>query len=163
MKTIQGVVIGIVKEIQPGEVKLKFPWLDESYCSDWAPVGAPMSGGKRGFFFMPELEDEVLVAFDHGDFDHPFVVGFLWNGKDTPPTDDIQLRLFHSVNGHEIAFYDPAVSAGDRGYIRVKDAHGNVVELANGQIKIEGVGAINIRAPIVTINGRLVAPVGPPI
>jgi hypothetical protein len=47
--------------------------------------------------------------------------------------------------------------------VRIEDAHGNSVELANGRITISGVGAIQIRAPNVTINDRVVAPVGPPI
>jgi uncharacterized protein involved in type VI secretion and phage assembly len=163
MKTVPGIVIGVVKQVRPGQVILEFPWMDQSYRTDWVPIAAPMAGKKRGMFLMPEVEDEVVVAFDHGNFDHPFVIGFLWNGVDTPPTDDIQLRLFHSVNGHEIAIYDPAVSGGDQGFIRLKDAHGNVIELANGQITIRGVGVINIQAPNVTINGRVVAPIGPPI
>ena len=74
-----GIAIGRVKEIDASQpaVKLEFPWLDECYRSDWAPIAMPMSGGQRGAYFMPELEDEVLVAFDHGDFDSPYVVGFL--------------------------------------------------------------------------------------
>jgi phage baseplate assembly protein gpV len=163
MKIVPGVVIGIVKQVRAGEVILAFPWLDPSYRTDWVPISAPMSGRTRGMFFMPELEDEVLVACEHGDIDHPYVVGCLWNGMDQPPSNDIQLRLFHSVNGHEIAIYDPVVSGGDKGFIRLRDAHGNVVELANGQITIRGVGTINIQAPNVIINGRVVAPIGPPI
>ena len=61
-----------------------------SLRSAWAPVAAPLAGKKRGAFFMPELGDEVLVAFEHGDFDHPFIIGFLWNGVDTPPETDLQ-------------------------------------------------------------------------
>jgi|SRR5215831_5821992 len=166
-KQLNGVVIGIVKSLddpqQQGRIELQFPWLDEAQRSAWAPVAAPMAGKKRGMFYMPELGDEVLVAFEHGDFDHPFIVGFLWNGVDTPPTNDPHRRLIHSVNGHEIEIYDPAISAGDKGYIRLKDAHGNQVELANGRITIRGVGMIEIQAPNVVINGRVVAPVGPPI
>ena len=163
MKIVPGVVIGIVKQVRAGEVILEFPWLDQSYRTNWVPIAAPMSGKKRCMFLMPEVEDEVLVAFEHGNFDHPFVIGCLWNGEDQPPTNDIQLRLLHSVNGHEIAIYDPDVRGGDKGYIRLKDAHGNEIELANGQITIRSVGMLTIQAPTVTINGRLVAPVGPPI
>jgi uncharacterized protein involved in type VI secretion and phage assembly len=104
-----------------------------------------------------------LIAFEHGKFDHPYVVGFLWNGADLPPKRDQHLRLIKSVNGHQIALYDPPPSGGDKGYVRVEDAHGNRVELANGRMTITGVGTIQIQAPVVTINGRPVAPVGPPI
>ena len=63
------------------------------------------------------------------------------------------------MNGHEIELYDPGVSGGDKGYIRLKDAHENMIELANARITIRSVAAIEIQAPSVIINGRLVAPV----
>lgn len=165
MKDIHGVVIGIVKEIDAtnAAVIVEFPWMSPPQRSYWAPIAAPMSGRGRGMYYMPELEDEALVAFDHGKFDHPYVLGFLWNGKDTPPSSERRLRLIHSVNGHEIGIYDPEPSAGDKGFIRIRDAHGNQVELANGRISIHAVGSLELRAPNVTINGRLVAPVGRPI
>lgn len=157
MDKIPGVGVGLVVNVDDpeklGRLKLKFPWMDDEE-STWAPVAASFAGNDRGAFYMPEVGDEVLVAFELGNFDHPFVVGFLWNGKDKPPTDDVHLRLFRSVNGHEIAVHDPAVAGGDKGYIRIKDAHGNVVELSNAQITIQSVGLINIKAPSVMINGR---------
>jgi uncharacterized protein involved in type VI secretion and phage assembly len=112
---------------------------------------------------MPEIDDEALVAFEHGDFHHPFILGFLWNGADRPPTDDPKKRLIRSLNGHEIEIYDPGIAAGDRGYIRLKDAHGNEIELSNARITIRGVALIEIQAPIVMINGRPVAPTPNPI
>jgi len=166
MERHPGVAVAIVKDVADpeklGRLLLKFPWLAEEQ-STWAPVAAFMAGPDRGAFFMPEVDDEVLVAFEHGDFEHPFVVGFLWNGKDRPPTDDVHLRIFRSVNGHEIAFSDPNVTGGDRGFIRLKDAHGNVVELSNAQIIIRSVGTITIQAPNVIINGRPVVPQPRPI
>jgi len=168
---MKGVAIGIVKEIDAaaGAIKVDFPWMQPPQRSHWAPVATLMSGRKRGVYYMPEEDDEVLIAFQEGKFDHPYVVGFLWNGMDVPPTTarhptpDPHLRLIHSVNGHKIAIYDPPVSAGDKGYMLLEDAHGNSVELANGRITILGKGVIQIQAPAVTINGRPVAPVGPPI
>ena len=167
MKTMSGVVIGIVKSLDDprgeGRIELRFPWLAESSSSAWAPVASLMAGKERGTWYMPEIGDEALVAFEHGDFDHPFIIGFLWNGADKPPVTDPHRRLIHSVNGHEIEIYDPGVSGGDRGYIRLKDAHGNVVELANARITIRSVATVEIQAPNVVINGRPVAPIGPPI
>ena len=113
MKDMKGVVIGIVREVDPAAaaVTLEFPWMEGSQTSHSAPIATLMSGKDRGVYYMPEVDDEVLVAFQHGDFDHPVVVGFLWNGVDVPPTSDGHLRLIRSVNGHEIALYDPPVSA----------------------------------------------------
>ena len=66
-------------------VKLNYPWLDENIESGWARVATFDAGNLRGGLFPPEVNDEVLVAFEHGDFRRPFVVGRLWNGVDKPP------------------------------------------------------------------------------
>jgi uncharacterized protein involved in type VI secretion and phage assembly len=162
MKRYPGGVTGLVKRLDDpegqGRIQLQFPWLSGTQRSAWAPVAAPFAGKDRGQVYMPEIDDEVLVAFEHGDFDHPFVIGLLWNGADTPSTNDPNRRLIRSVNGHEIEIYDPPISSGDKGYIRLKDAHGNIVELANGRISITSVSFIEINAPQVVINGRLVTP-----
>jgi len=166
MKEIKGVVTGVVKEIDAtlGAIKVDFSWMNPPQRSHWAPIATLMSGKGRGAYFMPELEDEALIAFDQGKFDHPYCVGFLWNGIDNPPSTEKHLRLLHSVNGHEIGIYDPEqISGGDKGFIRIQDAHGNMIELGNGRIVISGKGNLQITAPNVTINGRLVAPLGPPI
>lgn len=167
MKRHPGVVIGIVKSLDDpdgeGKIQVEFPWLEEGKRSGWAPVAVAMAGKNRGMYYMPEIDDEVLVAFEHGDFNHPFIIGFLWNGVDKPPRSDPQYRLIRTVNGHEIEIYDPIVSAGDKGHIRLKDAHGNMIELANGRLSITGVSYLEINAPQVVINGRSVAPALSPI
>ena len=70
-----GVVIGVVADMEDplgqGRIKLSFPWMADSQSSAWAPVAAPMAGSERGQWFMPEEGDEVLVAFEQGDFEHP--------------------------------------------------------------------------------------------
>ena len=94
MKHYPGVVTAIVKSLNDpdgqGRIELQFPWLSDSLRSSWAPVAAPLAGKQRGVFFMPEIDDEVLVAFEHGSFDHPYIVGYLWNGVDMPPETDSQ-------------------------------------------------------------------------
>ncbi len=167
MKNQAGVVVGIVVNLDDpngqGRIQVKFPWLPDRHSSSWAPVAAAFAGKGRGAFLMPEVGDEVLVAFEHGEFDHPFIVGFLWNGADPPPSDDPRERLIRSLNGHQITLYDPTPAAGDQGHVRLEDAHGNVVELSNARISIRGVATIDIQAPTVTINGRPVAPTPNPI
>jgi phage baseplate assembly protein V len=165
MKDIAGVVVGVVTQIDAATpaILVNYPWMSPPQSSTWAPISALMAGPNRGTYYMPEIGDEVLIAFEHGKFDHPFVVGFLWNGQDTPPANNPKLRLIRSLNGHEIALYDPAPSGGDQGYVKISDAHGNVIKLANGALTITGVGNLQINAPNVSINGRLVSPIGPPI
>jgi len=85
----KGVALAIVTSIedpeQQGRVKLRFPWLSSDYESHWARVAAPGNGSARGMVWIPEVNDEVLVAFEGGDSQHPFVLGGLWNGQDDPP------------------------------------------------------------------------------
>jgi uncharacterized protein involved in type VI secretion and phage assembly len=113
---ITGIVVGVVTNNKDpenlGRVKLKFPWLSDDDESNWARVAAPMAGKNRGFFFLPEVEDEVLVAFDHGDINSPYVLGALWNGKDTPPVANgdgkNNIRVIQSRSGHILRLTDEA-------------------------------------------------------
>ena len=93
-----------------GRVKVKFPWLSEQEESNWARVLSPTAGAGRGFYFLPEVNDEVLVAFEHGQVEFPYVLGALWNGKDKPPgnNDDGKnnQRLIKSRSGHVIILDD---------------------------------------------------------
>ena len=111
---ITGVVIGIVTNNNDpdrlGRVKMRFPWLSGSTESHWARVAAPMAGNGRGLFFLPEVDDEVLVLFERGDVRFPFVIGALWNGKDPAPAGNSDgknaLRVIKSRSGHLIRFDD---------------------------------------------------------
>lgn len=85
---VHGFVIGIVTSNQDpenlGRVKVKFPWLSDTVESWWARLCHPMAGPERGFWFIPEVDDEVLVGFEHGDVRFPYVIGALYNGQDRP-------------------------------------------------------------------------------
>ena len=166
-----GVAIAIVTDRDDpdgmGRIAVKFPWLDAEMESTWAPIAASMSGGGRGCFFMPEIGDEVLIAFEHGQFDHPFVIGFLWNGKDRPPSNDVRERMIRSVNGHTIRFLDSTPSAGNQGGIAIQDAHGNCIVMTQAKITIKATAVLELEAPVVTIKGpgwqRVVLPVPRPV
>ena len=69
--------------LKQGRVKLQFPWLDDTYVSDWTRT-VQMGGLDGGGIFPLDVNDEVLVAFDRGALDHPFVIGGLYNGRDKP-------------------------------------------------------------------------------
>lgn len=109
-----GVVVGIVTDNQDpnnmARVRVSFPWLSDDNVSWWARIAVPMAGSGRGTYFLPEVNDEVLVAFEHGDVKSPYVVGALWNGQDAPPTNNSDgqnnLRLIHSRSGHLIRLDD---------------------------------------------------------
>ncbi len=115
-----GVTIGIVTNHQDDEgmnrVKLKLPYLSNDEQTGWARVVQPGAGSGRGWLTMPEVGDEVLVAFEHGDIRRPYVIGGLWNKKDLPPLDTssselryqdkIASRSFTSRAGHRLTFLD---------------------------------------------------------
>jgi uncharacterized protein involved in type VI secretion and phage assembly len=110
MKRYGGVVPGIVKSLDDpaglGRIELTFPKTSDSVRSSWARVAAALAGKDRGAFFMPEIDDEVLVAFEDGDFDHPYIVGFLWNGVDTTPETTHKNRVIKTPGGHQLRFED---------------------------------------------------------
>ena len=161
---VSGVIVGtVVGTNEEGKVQVKFPWMEGENKLAMASIATVMAGNGRGTWFMPEQDDEVLVAFDRDNSSHPYIIGFLWNGVDKPPTTDPKLRLIHSSNGHEIAIYDPPVTSGDTGYIQLSDANGNVITMSNASITIVSKGSITIQAPNVTINGRPVARAPRPI
>lgn len=104
-----------------GWVKVKFPWMDETTESAWARVASPMAGPERGLFLLPEVNDEVVVGFDHGDMNHPVVLGSLWNGKDKPPLADkivagdgkVTKRQFKTRGGATLTFTEQEDAKGE--------------------------------------------------
>jgi uncharacterized protein involved in type VI secretion and phage assembly len=109
-----GVEIGIVTNVQDadqlGRVKVCFPRLPGKPESDWVRVVQPAAGAGRGFYWIPEVNDEVLVAFERGEAHRPYVVGALWNGKDKPMknayTADNTTRMIQTKSGHQIVLDD---------------------------------------------------------
>lgn len=68
-----------------GRVKVKLMVVSETDTSWWCPIVMSGAGKNRGWFFIPEIDDEVLCLFEHGDLGRPLVVGAMWNGKDKAP------------------------------------------------------------------------------
>lgn len=159
-----GVVIGKVTNNsdpeQLGKVEVEFPWLREGSPKRWCSVASIMAGGERGAFFMPENGDEVLVAFEHGDWDHGYVVGFLWNPVQPPPSGDQRQRMIQSANGHTIRFLDSTPVGGNRGALIIEDAHGNTITMTNGVVTVHSQGHLALTASTMTLLGRPVSPLG---
>jgi len=92
-----------------GRVRLTFPWLSDFNDSDWARIATPMAGKQTGFYFLPDIGDEVLVAFEHGDLSKPVVLGGMWNGDNQPPVTHSdrknRIRMIKTA-GHTITFDD---------------------------------------------------------
>ena len=115
---VEAIVVDNVDDAKLSRVKLQFPSLpappggaaDQMPESYWARLVMPMAGRERGWMTIPEIGDEVLVSFMHGDFNHAIVLGSLYNGVDTPPyaneDGDNNLRVFQSRSGHRVTFDD---------------------------------------------------------
>jgi uncharacterized protein involved in type VI secretion and phage assembly len=92
-----------------GRVKVKIPVLSATDTTWWSPIVMLGAGKNRGWFFIPEVDDEVLVIFEHGDVNRPLVVGALWGGKDKPPDKNPggnPRRVIKSREGSKITFDD---------------------------------------------------------
>ncbi|PJF45064.1 MAG: type IV secretion protein Rhs [Phototrophicales bacterium] len=134
---------------QMGRVKVKYPWLDEQQESWWARVVTMGGGGTRGFYILPEVGDEVLVAFEQGDVNQPYVIGNLYNGKDKPPAQTVasgkvKERLIQTRTGHKIRMVDE--DSGDD-FIEIIDAHGHTsikFDAASQKIILNSTGDIEL-------------------
>lgn len=180
---IYGVVAGIVikndsandaEKPGPGRVKVKIPMLG-MLESNWARMVSFMAGKERGAFFLPEPDDEVLVAFENGDVNRPYVIGALWNGKDMPPETNKDgknnTRLMKSRSGHVLAFNDKqgeeqlTITSAKGHVFRLDDKNGSetiqlidksgknklVIATKDNKITITSAKDIEISAP----NGKL--------
>jgi phage baseplate assembly protein gpV len=137
MKRIDGVAVGLVSQVDArlGRIKVKFPWMNPPQVSHWAPIASLLSGKKRGARFMPEIDDEALVGFDRGEFDHPYIIGFLWNGADEAPDATKSNRVIVTPGGHELRFED---KDGDRRVVlKTADGHRLALEDKDKSVTLE--------------------------
>jgi uncharacterized protein involved in type VI secretion and phage assembly len=155
MQRENGILIGIVTDLEDpdglGRVRVRFPYLgdQESY---WAKISSPMAGNNRGFFFRPEVDDEVLVAFEMGDPRRSYVLGALWSKVDPPPPDDGKAsennwRFIQSRSGHVLKFDD--TKGAERVEIIDKDKRHRIVVDTSGDVIqiICDSGNVEIKAP----------------
>lgn len=107
------IVVGYVSKLDDktiGRVKVKFPHLGHTE-SDWCPIVSPMAGPERGFVFLPEVGDQVLVALEHGNPNRGFILGAVWSKKQPPPKTSgtptaNNVRFIRSRSGHEVRLDD---------------------------------------------------------
>ncbi|MDS0301123.1 phage baseplate assembly protein V [Halogeometricum sp. S1BR25-6] len=140
---VRGVAAAIVTDnVDPeslGRVKVTYPWRDADDESYWARLAVPMAGPDRGTYFLPEVDDEVLVAFEDGDIHYPYVLGALWNGRDKPPEDNASetndVRVVRSRSGHELVFDD--AEGKSRVELTTGGGHRLVLDDAEGAATVE--------------------------
>jgi uncharacterized protein involved in type VI secretion and phage assembly len=150
---------------QLGRVLLTLPTLPEG-PQLWARVVSPLAGPERGQGFLPEIDDQVLVAFTQGDFSNAYVLGGLWGTRNPPPEGvgkgENDLKMIKTRSGHLLEFNDTEGSES----ITIKDKNGNtiIIETAEdrititskGELRIEAKGDIAIKGKAFTLNAEKV-------
>src|SRR5438874_13385350 len=161
-----------------GRVKVRLPWSpdpDGSNYEVWARLATMMGGNNRGSWFIPDKDDEVLVAFEGGNPRRPYVVGALWNGKDSPPEQvdgagENYLKTILSRQGVRITLDDTdgatklrletpmgqsIVLSDEDLAIVAQDATGNSIKLAPEGITITAVAEVKIQASTAEIDAGM--------
>lgn len=176
---IAGVRVAIVRDNEDpediGRVKLEYPWRDADDESHWARIATEMTGDDYGTYYLPEVEDEVLVSFENGDIHKPIVIGSLWNGKQKPPEDNgdgnNDIRTITTRKGHKIEFDDNKQDGAvrietDAGHevvlndksgsesISITDKSDNSIEMdsVSNEISISAGQSISMEAPTIELS-----------
>jgi len=178
-----GVYPALVSDIRDpdgrGRVKVKFPWISDSAGGAyevWARLATLMAGPNRGTWFVPDPNDEVLVAFEFGDPRRPYVVGALWNGVDSPPESmDGAGRNFKKVirsrNGVKVTLDDTdgqeqfvcETPGGQKvtlkdgpGTVTIEDSNGNSIKLETAGITVTASAKVTVNASAVEVSAGMV-------
>jgi uncharacterized protein involved in type VI secretion and phage assembly len=179
-----GVAPALVTDIKDpdgqGRVRVKLPWCPDSGggagYEAWARVATLMAGNNRGSWFVPDVGDEVLVAFEHGDPRRPYVLGGLWNGSDKAPQSmdgggRNNKKVLRSRNGVKITLDDQdgqeslklETPGGQKftlkdgpGSVAIEDSNGNSVKLETSGITVTASAKVTINASQVAISAGMV-------
>lgn len=164
---VPGIVCDAKDPAKLGRVKLTFPWLSSEFTSGWARVVQAGAGNGRGTLVLPEVGDEVLVGFEHGDVEAPYVLGGLHNGKDAVPelstaavdqtSGQIAARGFVSREGHKLEFVEAdgiLLASGDGSVVVRLDQKNQTIELkaANGVSIDAGGGKLELKGQSASVD-----------
>jgi phage baseplate assembly protein V len=130
---VEALVVDVVDPEKEGRVKIQFPWFDDEMVTEFCRVRQLYAGNGYGTFFVPEVGDEVLVSFVHGDMRMPIILGGLYNGKDKPPSDrqkDKDEKMIRTKAGHALIFDDHLKK------VTHKSNSGNTLELDDQAKKV---------------------------
>lgn len=174
------IVVDVKDPAGHGRVKVRLPWAPDPggpRFEAWARIATLFAGNDRGSWFLPDPEDEVLVAFAGGDPRTPVVLGGLWNGVDATPqqmdgagrnfvkklrsrngvaitlddTDGRETLVLETPGGQKVTLQDGP------GQIEVRDSNGNTVTLNASGVAVQSSGAVTVQASSVTITAGTVA------
>ena len=178
-----GIYPALVSDIKDpngtGRVKVTLPWSPDTGSDRyeaWARVATFMGGNNRGSWFIPDVNDEVVLAFEGGDPRRPYVLGALWNGSDSPPqsmdgSGQNNLKVLRSRNGVKITLDDSSgqenciveTPGGQRvtlhdgpGSVEVVDSNGNSVKMQSGGITVNASAKVTVTASMVEVSASMV-------
>jgi uncharacterized protein involved in type VI secretion and phage assembly len=172
-------VVDIVDPEGQGRVRVKLPWapdLEGEEYEVWARLATLMAGADRGTWFIPDVDDEVLVVFEAGDVRHPYVIGALWNGRDAPPESmdgggQNHRKTIRSRNGVVVRLDDTQgtesltleTPGGQRfrlsdgpGEIEISDSNGNTVKLETSGVTVTAAAQVVVQASTVEVSAGMV-------
>jgi uncharacterized protein involved in type VI secretion and phage assembly len=179
-----GVYPALVTDIKDpdkqGRVKIKLPWSPDAAgasCELWARLATMMGGNNRGTWFIPDVDDEVLVAFEGGHVFRPYVIGALWNGQDAPPetmdgAGNNYKKVVCSRNGVKLTLDDQdgqeqmilETPGGQKitlkdgpGAVTIEDSNGNSVKLESAGITINASAKVTVQASQVSVSASMVS------
>lgn len=179
-----GVFPALVTDIKDpdgiGRVKVALPWSPDpkgARYEAWARVATMMAGSSRGSWFIPDVDDEVLIAFEAGNPARPYVIGGLWNGSDSPPetmdgAGQNNKKVLKSRNGVTVTLDDQSgqekliletpggqtITLQDGpGSIAIEDANGNSIKLETSGITVTASAKVTVNAPKVDISAGMVS------
>jgi uncharacterized protein involved in type VI secretion and phage assembly len=178
-----GVYTALVTEITDpdgeGRVKIRLPWTEDSGGAAyevWARLATMMAGNNRGSWFIPDVDDEVLVSFAAGDTRRPFVIGVLWNGTDAAPESmdgagNNYIKSLRSRNGVKVTLDDTdgqeqlkletpggqSMTLKDGpGVVEIIDSNGNSIKMEAAGITVTAAAKLTVNAPSVEVNSGMV-------
>jgi uncharacterized protein involved in type VI secretion and phage assembly len=178
-----GVYPALVSDIRDpegqGRVRVTLPWspdTDGGRYETWARLATFMGGANRGSWFVPDVNDEVLIVFEGGDARRPYVIGAMWNGSDSPPESmDAAGNNYHKVlrsrNGVKVTLDDSdgreqlilETPGGQKvtlkdgpGVVEIVDNNGNTVKLDTSGITVNATAKVTINASQVEITAGIV-------
>ncbi|ALN64374.1 MULTISPECIES: phage baseplate assembly protein V [Lysobacter] len=178
-----GVLVALVTDIKDpdnqGRVQITLPWSPDASgqrYEGWARLATMFGGNNRGSWFVPDVDDEVLVCFEHGDPRRPYVIGGLWNGRDQPPESmdgagNNYKKVLRSRNGVKITLDDQdgreqlllETPGGQSftlkdgpGAVEIEDSNGNSVKLEMSGITVTAAAKVTVNASQVAVSAGMV-------
>ena len=178
-----GVFPALVSDIKDpdgqGRVKIKLPWSPDpsgGAYEAWARLSTLMAGNNRGTWFIPDVNDEVLVSFEGGDSRRPYVLGCLWNGSDKAPesmdgSGKNAKKIIRSRNGVKVTLDDTdgqekfliETPGGQHfklvdgpGSVEISDSNGNSMKMESSGITVNASAKVTVNASQVDVSAGMV-------